>query len=330
MVGFPTWWGSIRSVGATVALLAVLASISTQPGPSATAVGGVTQTREQPKTRPDTVPETSETKLARMPSSGGLAEGSKMPTAKQNAASSARYAGAANAYKKNQAQKAAITRATTGTSSSLTNAVNKGVVSPVSKAVQAKSASGWRPSAPTGGGGGGGGSFYGGGGGGGGDMQAMSAPAITPPSEEDYLAGDSGFQTQQSALQAALQRYLADSDFQRTNYTTDYNRSLRDLGYDEGTKAWNWDDKLTASGRGYQNQLDDFASRGMLQSQGYADAYQELLRMLGQQYDSLSGAKNTFMTDMDNQIANFKGENTANMQAARAEALQRRAAQYAL
>lgn len=176
---------------------------------------------------------------------------------------------------------------------------------------------------PSGGGGGGGGMapFSGGGG---------MAPMVAPPSEEDYLAGDGGYQTQLSALQGALQRYLADSDFQRTNYQTDYNQSLRDLGYDEGAKAWNWDDKLTASGRGYQDQLDDFGSRGMLQSSGYADAYQELQRMLGQQYDSVQGAKTNFMTDMDNQTANFKGENTANQQAARAEAINRRQAQYAL
>ena len=171
--------------------------------------------------------------------------------------------------------------------------------------------------------------------GGGGGMAPFSggggmAPMVAPPSEEDYLAGDGGYQTQLSALQGALQRYLADSDFQRTNYQTDYNQSLRDLGYDEGAKAWNWDDKLTASGRGYQNQLDDFGSRGMLQSSGYADAYQELQRMLGQQYESVQGAKTNFMTDMDNQTANFKGENTANQQAARAEAINRRQAQYAL
>lgn len=163
-----------------------------------------------------------------------------------------------------------------------------------------------------------------------GGNNAYMMPVVTPPSEEDYLAGDSGYQTQLSALQSALQRYLADADFQRTNYITDYNRSLRDLGYDEGTKQWNWNDKLTASGRGYQNQLNDFASRGMLQSQGYADAFQELQRMLNQQYDALLGAKTSFMTDLENQIANFKGENIAKQQAARAEALQRRAAQYAL
>ena len=177
-----------------------------------------------------------------------------------------------------------------------------------------------------GGGGGVGGDWYGGGGGGGGGM----APMITAPSDEDYLAGDAGYQTQLSALQGALQRFLADSDFQRTNYSKDYEKSLRDLGYNEGNKQWNWNDKLTASGRGYQNQLDDFGNRGMLQSSGYADAFKELQRLLSQQYDTLSGAKTTFMTDLDNQIANFKGENTSNQQAARAEALQRRAAQYQL
>ncbi len=167
----------------------------------------------------------------------------------------------------------------------------------------------------------GGGDYYGGGGGG-------VTPSVTAPTEEDYLAGDSGFQTQSSALASALQRYLADSDFQRKNYETDYGKSLRDLGYDEGNKTWNWTDQLTASGRGYQNQLNDFGARGMLQSSGYADAFNELQRMLNQQYDSLSSAKTTYMTDLDNQIANYKGENTASQQAARAEALARRAAQY--
>lgn len=181
------------------------------------------------------------------------------------------------------------------------------------------------------GGGGGGGSYdLGGGGFGGGGGGGMAAPMVAAPSEEDYLSGDSGFQTQQSALQAALQRFLADSDFQRTNYNADYGRSLKDLGYDEGQKSWNWNDKLTASGRGYQNQLDDFGNRGMLQSSGYADAFSELQRMLNQQYEGVSNAKNTWMTDMDNQTANFKAENTANSQAARAEALARRAASFGL
>lgn len=168
--------------------------------------------------------------------------------------------------------------------------------------------------------------------GGGGPISGFSAPApiVSAPSEDDYLSGDAGYQTQLSALQGALQRYLADSTFQRNNYNTDYGRSLRELGYDEGSKAWNWNDQLTAAGKGYQSQLDDFGSRGMLQSSGYANAFQDLQRLLGQQYDAMSSAKNTFMTDLDNQAANYRAENTASQQAARAEALARRAAQYGL
>lgn len=161
------------------------------------------------------------------------------------------------------------------------------------------------------------------------DMGGMQ-PMTSAPSEEDYLAGDGSYQSQFAALKGALERYLADSDLQRTNYNTDYTSSLRDLGYDEGQKTWNWNDQLTASGKAYQNQLNDFASRGMLQSQGYADAATDLERMFNQQYQQTATNKTNFMTGLDRETANYKGENTAAQQAARAEAIARRAAQYGL
>lgn len=165
------------------------------------------------------------------------------------------------------------------------------------------------------------------------DMGGMP-PVVSAPSEEDYLAGDGSYQSQFAALKGALERYLADSDLQRTNYNTDYGSSLRDLGYTEGKDgapgAWNWNDQLTASGKSYQSQLNDFASRGMLQSQGYADAATDLERMFNQQYQQTLTNKNNFMTGLDRETANYKGENTAAQQAARAEAIARRAAQYGL
>jgi len=171
-------------------------------------------------------------------------------------------------------------------------------------------------------------------GGGGPSMSMMSGdmmpPVVSAPSEEDYLAGDGSYQSQFAALKGALERYLADSDLQRTNYNTDYNSSLRDLGYDEEQKTWNWNDQLTASGKAYQNQLNDFASRGMLQSQGYANAATDLERMFNQQYQQTATNKTNFMTGLDRETANYKGENTAAQQAARAEAIARRAAQYGL
>lgn len=159
------------------------------------------------------------------------------------------------------------------------------------------------------------------------------APAVSAPSvisEEDYLAGDSAYQAQVAALKGALERYQADVGLQRTNYANDYNSGLRDLGYDEANKAWNWDDTLTASGRAYQNQLNDFASRGMLQSQGFADSNNDLQRMLGQQYDQMATNKTNFLTELDRGLANFQGENVSSQQAARAEAIARRAAQYGI
>lgn len=170
--------------------------------------------------------------------------------------------------------------------------------------------------------------------GGGGQYSAYGAmqepPVVAPPSEEDYLAGDSAYQTQFAALKAALERYKADQQLERSKYETDYGTSLRDLGYDEGNKAWNWTDQLTAAGRAYQSQLNDFASRGMLQSQGYADANSDLQRLMNDQYGQMSTNKNNFMTGLERALANYQGENTSSQQAARAEAIARRAAQYGL
>ena len=156
------------------------------------------------------------------------------------------------------------------------------------------------------------------------------APAVVVPSEEDYLAGDSAYQTQFASLKAALERYKADQQLETSKYNTDYTTSLRDLGYDEGTKQWNWTDQLTAAGRAYQSQLNDFASRGMLQSQGYADANSDLQRLMTDQYGQMATNKTNFMTGMERALSNYKGENTSSQQAARAEAIARRAAQYGL
>lgn len=190
------------------------------------------------------------------------------------------------------------------------------------------------PSYDSGGGGYSGGYSDGGGYGGGGGFDAAPPPVAMAPSEEDYLGGDSAYQTQLAALKGALERFVSDSDLQRNNYTTDYGRSLRDLGYSEGQAGapgkWNWEDQTTASGKAYQNQLNDFASRGMLQSQGYADASNDLQRMLDQQYQQTLTNKTNFMTDMDRQLANYKAENTSGQQSARAESIARRAAQYGL
>lgn len=180
-----------------------------------------------------------------------------------------------------------------------------------------------------------------GGGGGGGGESASKAIADTEPvkpktpTEEDYLKGDATYQATVSALAKQLTNYETDVEAQKGKYGIDYNEAVKNLGYvaptAKGAEAsWNWDDPLTASGRGMQNQLNDFASRGMLQSSGYANAFNDLGRSLMDQYTGMTSAKTTFEDDLARQLTTTKDENTAALQAAQAEALLRRAVQYGL
>lgn len=189
----------------------------------------------------------------------------------------------------------------------------------------------------------GGGSYDGGGYGGyggaydGGGAAPTPPPPPPPPSEADYLKGDASYQAQVAALAKALSDYSADDTAQRTKYNTDYREGLRQLGWtpddpktavNEG--AWNWTDELTASGRANQNQLNDFASRGMLQSSAYAQAQNDLQRSFNDQLGTVDRARNDFLSQRDRDLAAYKNENTGAGQTARAEALARRAAQYGL
>lgn len=197
------------------------------------------------------------------------------------------------------------------------------------------------PSPPTSGGGGGGGGYYGGSYGGGGgyvDSTPAPPPPPPPPSEEDYLKGDAAYKAQIAALAKALQDYTADDTAQRTKYETDYGTGLKQLGWtpddpktaDINEGAWNWEDQLTASGRANENQLNDFASRGMLQSSAYAQAQNDLQRSFNDQLGSVNKARGDFLSQRDRDLAAYKNENTGASQTARAESLARRAAQYGL
>ena len=162
---------------------------------------------------------------------------------------------------------------------------------------------------------------------------APAAPAI--PTEANYLAGDATYQATLAALKKQLQNFTTDINTQRSNRKLDYDKSLKDLGYvapDPNARgagpSWNWEDTLTASGRANQNQLNDFAARGMLQSSGYADSFQDLTRSLMDQYTGIDQSNTQFNTDLDRQLTRAKDENTSASQAARAQAIMRRAAQY--
>lgn len=183
------------------------------------------------------------------------------------------------------------------------------------------------------------------------DPNAAVAPVMT---DEDYLNSDSMFVAQKNALQAALDAYLADSAAQRQTYNTNYGESLRKLGFtgDKGaldkakwdetdqrfeidnapiaSAAWNETDNLTASGRGFENALNDFASRGMLQSSAYGRARNDLMRNLNEQLASTAGARQTALGEFERADAAKKQEKQMSETQAAQETLARVKAAYGI
>lgn len=176
--------------------------------------------------------------------------------------------------------------------------------------------------------GGGGGSY-----GGGGSFAAPAAPvAPAVPTEQDYLTGDATYQATIAALVKQLQNFNTDIDAQLSNRKLDYDRALGQLGWKAGADGadptWNWSDQNTASGRAYQALLNDYASRGMIQSQVFGDAQNDLTRSLQDQYTGMNTANQQFIDDLTRQKTKATDENNTAQQSARAEAIMRRAAQY--
>lgn len=182
------------------------------------------------------------------------------------------------------------------------------------------------------------GSISGGGGGGG---AALAAPA-PPMSEADWLAGDQSYIRQMAALKAALDNFIADQGAQTTRYNTDFNEGIRQLGWmgrpqaegssewDSAGGSWNETDQNTASGRAFTNQLNDFASRGILQSSLFGTARNDLQRSLNDQLGSVVTGRRNFLDDLTRQRTSYTQENENSGRSAREEALARMAASIGL
>lgn len=186
----------------------------------------------------------------------------------------------------------------------------------------------------TGGGGGGslGGDF---GGGGGGSLGGGMMPALAP-TEGEYQAQDAILAAALGALDRAMSDYNAQYDADLQTYDRDYNKGLGNLGFrdldpgDAVNMGWDWNDVLTSSGAAYQNQLNDFANRGALQSSGYADALAALTRSLNDQKGAMDTGRSDFLSDKARGKNEFVNQDTLARQQARAESTARRGAQYGI
>lgn len=157
---------------------------------------------------------------------------------------------------------------------------------------------------------------------------AAVAPPETPsiPTEQDFLAGDSTFLSQEAALKAALENYMAQMGQQRSQYGTDYTAKVDQLGFDLANPA-------NARGmfkRSIGDQENDFASRGLLQSGLFGNARDELTSDFQSRANDMLRAKTQFETGLNTDFTNFQAEQGLTKDRARADALARRAAQFAL
>lgn len=177
------------------------------------------------------------------------------------------------------------------------------------------------------------GGSYGGSSGGGATAIAAPQSATVAADPTSYLAGDSQYQLQLASLMKALNDEGADVSNQTTQYNNDYNTATKNLGWEapDPTNAadqgqWNFGDTNTAAGRAFQNQQNDYAGRGLLQSSAYGTANDNLTRSLNDQLASTNTAKTNFLNNLATTQTGFKSDNANQVQQAKIDALARMAA----
>lgn len=178
-----------------------------------------------------------------------------------------------------------------------------------------------------------------------GAVETKTEPDVEIPTVEEFLGSDKIYNQEQASLLSALKSLAArygsfqgDDGFagkgtwtpgsEQKQYQQDYERNLRDLGWTDG--GWNADDRLTSYGSSFNNQLEDYAARGMLDSSAYAQALTDLNRGFQDQYNTMNTARNNFIDDLQSNWLDAFRENQNANQRARIDAINRRRAQYGI
>lgn len=157
---------------------------------------------------------------------------------------------------------------------------------------------------------------------------AEEPPAPPPMSEDQWLAQDAGFIDEKAAANADFENLMAKLANQRTDYELDNKNTNRNLGWNG--KEWNEDDRLTGYGNAFQNQLNDFSSRGMVDSSLFGEAQNDLNRGFNQQRDDLATQLANFISGQATDKAAAGSARDQAITAAQRQSLQRFAAQQGL
>jgi hypothetical protein len=137
-----------------------------------------------------------------------------------------------------------------------------------------------------------------------------------PPPINQYLGGDTTYLNQQRAFQKALADFLAQETQQKSKINEDYGSATKALG---GQKEFD-----------LNNMMQDFASRGLINSGLYAGAVGDYNKGFLQQMNELTKNQRRSLADLLAGETNFKKEQSLAAQRAREEAIARRASQYGL
>lgn len=134
--------------------------------------------------------------------------------------------------------------------------------------------------------------------------EALAANALLTP---EYIA-------RKKALDDALALYSGEQDISQQRYDVDYGNALRDLGWRSDKNDWDAGElateqaKQTASGRAFTSQLNDFASRGLLQSGAFRAASAQLKNQLAEQKASMERSKAQFGEDVTKKKQTYASE----------------------
>lgn len=137
-----------------------------------------------------------------------------------------------------------------------------------------------------------------------------------PPSIEQFLRGDTAYMGQEAGLKAGMDQYNTDYGQRQAQYGTEYNMNKDNLA-----KA------LTEANTGMTN---DYASRGMLNSGTYGTAYADQQTEYNSRQSALDNARNQWLAEQLSGQTTATSESALSGQKARQDAINRRAAQYAV
>lgn len=146
---------------------------------------------------------------------------------------------------------------------------------------------------------------------------AQSAPVNNQAMLDEAAKADPNYIDTVSTNLAEYKRLVAQLSQQNDNRLLDYKKTAENLGYVDpdgyggAAGTWNENDKLTGYGNAFQNQMSDFASRGMLKSSAYGEAAGDLNRGFTQQLSDLASGVATFQQGQKTDTTNAKASQEA-------------------